>query len=160
MLAGAWLLRFSPASNREHAQAVQLYPRTTWLIMYCLMVLSVMGVMALVQRGSGWAERSLRPSGPAPARVVPRPVVRQVAAGMVCVIALCATTGASWSVNRYMPSPDESAMGIDAYRAHVLKRECLTVGAKDLRPNPDRGFWCGGVPADKWPLVCGREAPF
>ncbi|MFE1414199.1 hypothetical protein ACFW6F_25890 [Streptomyces sp. NPDC058746] len=172
VLATAWLLRFSLASDMERAQAVQLYPRTTWLIMYCLMVLAVLGVMALVQRGSGWVERALRRSGPAPARVIPRRVVQQVAAGMVCVVALFATMGASWSVNRYMPSPGESSMGIDAYRAHTLKkadgscpryapvRECLTVSTKNWRPNADEGLWCGGVPADKWPLVCGRESPF
>ena len=48
-------------------------------------------------------------------------MIRQLAAGMVCAVALFATMGASWSANRYMPSSDDDSMGIDAYRAHVIK---------------------------------------
>ncbi|MBT2479255.1 hypothetical protein [Streptomyces sp. ISL-94] len=172
VLVGAWLVRFWFASHMAHDQAVQLFPRTTWMIMYCLMILAVLGVMAAVQRGSGWAERSLRPSGPAPARVIPRRAVQQLAAGMVCVIALFATMGASWNVNRYMPSPDTETMGIDAYRAHGLKKpdgtcpryspykECADVSTWDWKPNHDDGrIWCGNIPYDKWPVVCGRKRP-
>ncbi|MEU9252888.1 hypothetical protein AB0D66_13690 [Streptomyces sp. NPDC048270] len=173
-LAGAWLARFWFASHMAHDKAVQLYPRTTWIIMYCLMILAVLGMMAVVNRGSGWAERTLRPSGAAPAaRVVPRRVVAQLAAGMVCAIALFATMGASWSVNRYMPQSDNMTMGIDAWRAHTIKKadgscprfapnkkNCADIVTNDWRQNPDDGeLWCGGIGPLNWKTVCGRKAP-
>ncbi|MFE9633933.1 hypothetical protein [Streptomyces sp. NPDC006463] len=172
-LAGAWLARFWFASHMAHDKAVQLYPRTTWIIMYCLMILAVLGMMAVVHRGSGWAERTLRPQGAEPtARVLPRRVVQQLAAGMVCVVALFATMGASWSVNRYMPQSDDMSMGIDAYRAHTIKKAdgrcprfapsktCAEILTNDWRQNPDDGeLWCGGIGPLNWQAVCGRKAP-
>ncbi|MER7464420.1 hypothetical protein [Streptomyces sp. NPDC097981] len=176
VLAGAWVARFWFASRMAHDKAVQLFPRTTWIIMYCLMILAVVGLMVAVDRGSGWIERTLRPSGAdtgaAPARVVPRRVVRQLAAGMMCMVALFATMGASWSVNRYMPSSDVDSMGIDAYRAHVIKKrdgscprfspvkDCQDIEKDDWKPNPIEDFiWCAGIVADDWPSVCGMKAP-
>lgn len=87
VLVGAWLARFWFAGHMAHDKAIQLYPRTTWIIMYCLMILAVLGMMAVVNRGSGWIERTLRPSGGGAgsgaglARVVPPRVIRQLAAG-------------------------------------------------------------------------------
>lgn len=171
VLVGAWLIRFWFASHMAHDQAVQLFPRTTWMIMYCLMILAVLGVMAAVQRGSGWLERSLRRGGPAAEPVIPRRTVQQLAAGLVCAIALFATMGASWNVNRYMPSPDVNSMGIDAYRAHGLKKangacprfgpkNCADVSTWDWKMNGDDGkIWCGNIPYDKWRVVCGRKGP-
>ncbi|MEU6866389.1 hypothetical protein ABZ924_24550 [Streptomyces sp. NPDC046876] len=180
VLAGAWLARFWFASNMAHDKAIQLYPRTTWIIMYCLMILAVFGVMAAVHRGTGWIERTLRPAaaaaggaaGAGAARIVPRRVVRQLAAGMVCVLALFATMGASWSVNRYMPSADADSMGIDAYRAHKIKlpgggcprfspgKDCEDIQKDDWKPGPIQDFiWCAGIVADDWPAVCGMKAP-
>ncbi|WP_406737966.1 hypothetical protein OG365_14310 [Streptomyces sp. NBC_00853] len=173
-LAGAWLARFWFASHMAQDKAVQLFPRTTWIIMYCLMILAVLGMMAVVDRGSGWAERTLRPSGAAPAaRVVSRRVVAQLATGMVCAIALFATMGASWSVNRYMPQSDDMTMGIDAWRAHTIKKadgtcprfapdkkNCADIITKDWKQNADDGqIWCGGIPPLDWKAVCGRKAP-
>ncbi|MFE4634684.1 hypothetical protein ACFRJ1_15095 [Streptomyces sp. NPDC056773] len=172
-LAGAWLARFWFASHMAHDKAVQLYPRTTWIIMYCLMILAVLGLMATVDRGSGWLRRTLRPAGgEAAARVLPRRVVVQLSAGMVCVLALFATMGASWSVNRYMPDKDATSMGVDAWRAHTIKKldgkcprfapvkDCADIHVKDWKPNGDDGFlWCGGIPSVDWGTVCGRRAP-
>ncbi|MEU9233032.1 hypothetical protein [Streptomyces subrutilus] len=173
-LAGAWLARFWFASHMAHDKAVQLYPRTTWIIMYCLMILAVLGMMAVIHRGSGWAERTLRPGDAVPgARVVPRRVVAQLAAGMVCAVALFATMGASWSVNRYMPQSDAMSMGIDAYRAQNTKKadgtcpryapdkkKCADIVTNDWRQRPDPGgIWCGGINPLNWPAVCGRKAP-
>lgn len=173
-LAGAWLARFWFASHMAHEKAVQLYPRTTWIIMYCLMILAVLGMMAVVDRGSGWVERVLRRDGAAPAaRVVPRRVVQQLSAGMLCVLALFAAMSASWSVNRYMPQSDNTTMGIDAWRAHTIKKadgscprfapdrkNCADIVTNDWRPNKDDGdIWCGGIEPLSWQAVCGRKAP-
>ncbi|MFD7629595.1 hypothetical protein ACFV7Q_26815 [Streptomyces sp. NPDC059851] len=178
VLAGAWFARFWFASHMAHDKAVQLFPRTTWIIMYCLMILAVFGMMAVVHRGSGWIERTLRAAragaadGAGAARVIPLRVVRQFAAGMVCVLALFAAMGTSWSVNRYMPSADVDSMGIDAYRAHTIQKrdgscprfsptkKCDAIEKDDWKPGPIQDFiWCAGIVADDWPAVCGLKAP-
>ncbi|MFJ3925663.1 hypothetical protein [Streptomyces sp. NPDC090022] len=181
VLVGAWLARFWFASHMAHEKAVQLYPRTTWIIMYCLMILAVLGLMITVRRGSGWAERTLRRGGDAgagAAPVVPRRVVQQLVAGLICVTALFATMGASWSVNRYMPAAEaannsQDTMGIDAWRAHTIKKpdgtcprfspvkKCAEPIVQDWKPSADDGhIWCANVAAKDWPKVCGRRAPF
>ncbi|MGW5846939.1 hypothetical protein ACWFQ8_03040 [Streptomyces sp. NPDC055254] len=175
VLAGAWLARFWFASHMAHDKAVQLFPRTTWIIMYALMILAVLGVMVAVQRGSGWTERTLRPSAADPSvRVVPRRVVRQLSAGMVCAVALFATMGASWSANRYMPThEDTNLMGLDAWRAHDIKlpdgtcprfapnKDCEDLQIKRWKQFADDGkIWCANIVAADWPAICGRRAPF
>ncbi|MFD3540475.1 hypothetical protein ACFWUQ_13370 [Streptomyces sp. NPDC058662] len=175
VLAGAWLARFWFASHMAHDKAVQLFPRTTWIIMYALMILAVLGVMAAVQRGSGWTERTLRPAGASPSsRVVPRRVVRQLSAGMVCAVALFATMGASWSANRYMPThEDTNLMGLDAWRAHDIElpdgtcprfapnKDCEDLQIKRWKQFADDGqIWCANIVAADWPAICGRRAPF
>ncbi|MFE5489737.1 hypothetical protein ACFQ7Z_07215 [Streptomyces virginiae] len=175
VLAGAWLARFWFASHMAHDKAVQLFPRTTWIIMYSLMILAVLGVMAAVQRGSGWTERTLRPASAAPsARVIPRRTIRQLSAGMVCAVALFATMGASWSANRYMPThEDTDLMGLDAWRAHNIKlpsgkcprfapnKDCEDLDVKLWKQFEDDGeIWCANIVAKDWPAICGRKAPF
>ncbi len=174
-LVGAWLLRFWFASHMAHDQAIQLYPRTTWIIMYSLMIIAVLGVMALVQRGTGFADRTLAAASPQGAtRLVPRRAMRQLAAGMVCALALFATMGASWSVNRYMPQDQKSdTMGLDAWRAHTIKKQdgtcpkfspvpdCADIITKDWEPKADTGqLWCAGIDEADWKAVCGRPAPW
>lgn len=166
-LADALLLR------REHGAhpADPALPRTTWIIMYCLMILAVLGLMALVQRGTGWLDRALRAKDSAVGVISPR-VLGQLSAGMVCAVALFATMGASWSINRYMPESSETSMGIDAYRAQEVKKadgtcpkyspvtKCADHIVKDWKPTPDTGLWCSGIPTEDWPAVCGRPAPW
>lgn len=178
VLAGAWLLRFWFASHMEANQAVQLYPRTTWIIFYCLLVLAVLGVMLAYERGSGWLRGVLGQTAPdRTVRIAPR-ATAQLAAGLVCAIALLGVTGGSWSANRYMPStnatPGIEDMGLDALRAHLLalddgqcppyspnkgKRACSPPnrGLHQYVTAPDEGkLWCG----DAWnerDIVCGRS---
>lgn len=173
VLIGSWLLRFYYAGRMSHDRAVQLYPRTTWIIMYCLMILAVFGLMALVNRGSGWGNRVLAVRGAA-TEAIPRRVVRQVAAGMVCALAVFGTMAAGWSINRYMPEdPAKNTMGMDAWRAHLLQKpngacpkyapngKCVVHEVKDRSQYPDDGvLWCAGIIAAEWPTVCGRKAPF
>lgn len=173
VLVSAWLMRFYYAGKMSHDRAVQLYPRTTWIILYCLMILAVFGLMALVNRGSGWGNRVLAVRG-AVAEAIPRRVVRQVAAGMVCVLAVFGAMGAGWSINRYMPEdPAKNSMGMDAWRAHLLQKPngkcpkyapnglCVVHEVKDRSQYPDNGvLWCAGIVAAEWPTVCGRKAPF
>ncbi|MBP0452461.1 hypothetical protein J5Y04_23380 [Kitasatospora sp. RG8] len=175
VLAGAWLLRFWFASHMAHSQTIQLYPRTTWIIMYCLLILAVVGLMVSLERGAGWLERTLRSSGrTADGPAIPRRVTRQLAAGLICAMALFATMGASWSVDRYMPQAESTnTMGLDAWRAHTIKKKdgtcpkfspvakCADIITKDWKPDTDKGFiWCANVSTEDWPAVCGRQAPW
>ncbi|MFF2142602.1 hypothetical protein [Kitasatospora sp. NPDC058190] len=176
VLAGAWLMRFWFASHMAHSQTIQLYPRTTWIIMYCLLILAVVGLMTGLERGAGWVERLFRSGGRAPSAgpVIPRRVTKQLAAGLICALALFATMGASWSVDRYMPQPESTnSMGLDAWRAHTIKKKdgtcpkfspvqkCADIITKDWKPETDKGFiWCANVSTEDWPAVCGRQAPW
>ncbi|MFD0261202.1 hypothetical protein ACFRKE_17770 [Kitasatospora indigofera] len=173
VLAGAWLLRFWFASHMAHDQAVQLYPRTTWIIMYCLMILAVLGAKLVYERGVGWIRTALDSAGaPAAARISPR-AMAQLAAGLICAVALFGTMGASWSANRYMPSANPSKvedMGLDAYRAHTLQTEkgvCPKYSpVKDCSPvnmelktyyfEPDSKLWCANADGE-FQAVCGRK---
>ncbi|MFJ2866300.1 hypothetical protein [Kitasatospora sp. NPDC087314] len=176
VLAGAWLMRFWFASHMAHEQMIQLYPRTTWIIMYCLLILAVVGLMTGLERGAGWLERLLRSNGRAASAgpVIPRRVTKQLAAGLICALALFATMGASWSVDRYMPQAESTnSMGLDAWRAHTIKKKdgtcpkfspvakCADIITKDWKPETDKGFiWCANVSTEDWPAVCGRQAPW
>ncbi|MFI6445568.1 hypothetical protein [Kitasatospora sp. NPDC050543] len=176
-LVSAWLLRFWYASRMEHDQAVMLYPRTTWMIMYCLMILAVFGVMLTVRRGSGWLNVALASAEGVRAKLPVRGV-RQAVAGAICAIALFATMGASWSANRYMPEldPTMNSLGIDSYHAHQLQRadgscspyapEGKCTPGRVLHASPpgtgqeDPQLWCAAVPGPQWPTTCGRPAPW
>ncbi|MFF8771542.1 hypothetical protein [Kitasatospora sp. NPDC015120] len=176
VLAGAWLMRFTFAGKMAQSGTVALYPRTTWIILYCLMILAVLGLMAAYHRGSGWLERVLRKDdAPAGTTVLSGRALRQLAAGLVCALALFGTMGASWSVNRYMPEHEKyGRMGLDAWRAHTIKKadgscptyapvsDCAGIITKDWEPDKDdkKFVWCAGVATEDWLEVCGRRAPW
>ncbi|MDQ3300510.1 MAG: hypothetical protein M3619_28355, partial [Myxococcota bacterium] len=87
MLAGAWLLRFYYARTMWDTKLVQLYPRTTIIITYCLLVLAGYAVYWWVQR---------RPADSA---------VRSRASliGAVTALLLLFASAASSTTDRYMP---------------------------------------------------------
>ncbi|MFE2410656.1 hypothetical protein ACFXDE_20180 [Kitasatospora sp. NPDC059408] len=176
VLAGAWLLRFWFASHMEHTQAVQLYPRTTWIIFYCLIILAVLGVMLTYERVFGWIRGTLEEVAPArAARISPR-VLSQLAAGLICAIALFATMGGSWSANRFMPStnPGVEDMGLDALRAHLQqldngkcpkyspyngKQACnpINMNLSEYTFGPDqKKLYCANATSKEYDVVCGR----
>ncbi|AUG77663.1 hypothetical protein CFP65_2847 [Kitasatospora sp. MMS16-BH015] len=169
-LGGSWVLRFWFAGHMQRDQAVMLYPRTTWLILYCFIALTVLAAM-IVSGGAArsWrrltASRKLRPSGS---------LGRRLAAGSLCGLAVFGAMGASWSANRYMPvlDPDSHTMGLDAYRAHTLAKadgSCPVYAPKhtctpphyDWRPKDsvDTSLWCGNVAYASWTAFCGGKPP-
>ncbi|KQV18484.1 MULTISPECIES: hypothetical protein [unclassified Kitasatospora] len=176
VLVGAWLLRFWFASHMAHNQAVQLYPRTTWIILYCLIILAVLGVKLSYERGAGRFRSAFEAVNPAKAVTLISPrTSAQLATGLICVIALFGTMGASWSANRYMPSanPKVEDMGLDAYRAHLQqldngecpkyspykgKQGCnpINMELSEYTFVPDQPhLWCANT-EDQW-AVCGRK---
>ncbi|MFJ7244765.1 hypothetical protein ACIQWA_08960 [Kitasatospora sp. NPDC098652] len=176
VLVSSWLLRFWFAAQMERTQAVQLYPRTTWIIMYCLIVLAVLGLMLAVRHTAAWSRTLSRPGGgPATGRSLL--TVRRITAAGVCAIALFTAMAGSWSANRYIPTtaPGVQDMGLDAWRAHAIKdadgrcpryspvATCADVNrglTARKESSDDPGLWCAGVPAAEWPVTCGRKAPW
>ncbi|MER7848737.1 hypothetical protein ABTZ03_32910 [Kitasatospora sp. NPDC096077] len=182
VLVSSWLLRFWFASQLERTQAVQLYPRTTWIIMYCLIVLAVLGLMLAAQRVTAWSRTLSHPGSgtPGTSGTSGGPsllTIRRMTAGGVCAIALFAAMAGSWSANRYMPTTDPGVldMGLDARRAHLLKdatghcpryspvATCAGINqnlsVRDTGPD-DLQLWCANVPGPDWPTTCGRKAPW
>ncbi len=104
MMLGAWLLRFFYAHLMWETKLVQLYPRTTPLIVYCLLILLGFGVYSLVERAAA------------------NSIVRGRAAmiGAMCSLLLLFCSVGSSMADRYMPlSSDPPGPGWFAYNAHV-----------------------------------------
>lgn len=167
-LVSAWLLRFWFAGHMEQNQAVMLYPRTTWIIMYSLITLAVLGVMLLGDGARSLWARVADPAGQG------GPLGRRLAAGSLCGLALFGAMGASWSANRYMPSdPAKGDMGMDAWRSHQLQRSdgscpVYAPGGTCTAPHPlgrpqdskDTRLWCGNVGPQDWLSFCGAKPPW
>jgi galactan 5-O-arabinofuranosyltransferase len=120
-LTSAFVLRFWFASRMYGSGTVQLWPRTTAAILYCLLVASSVGVATLARP---WARR-LAESDPMPSRgdendrVRPQPA-RRLAWSMGALAAAALVLGASASAiaDRYFPRDDNST-GRLAWIAHT-----------------------------------------
>lgn len=175
VLISSWLLRFWFAGHMQQTQTVQLYPRTTWMIMYCLIILGVVGIMLTSRallRLLRHVEAGQRVGG---ALRIPPTLGRRLAAAAVCATGLFATMGASWSVNRYMPvDPSLSSaatMGVDAWRAQTKATwngHCSTYApghnctAPWVTTAPARvmgapGVYCANITEEQWYDVCGHS---
>ncbi|GHF82415.1 hypothetical protein GCM10018790_70190 [Kitasatospora xanthocidica] len=164
-LVSAWLLRFWFAGHMERDQAVMLYPRTTWQILYALIALTVLAAMLATRTARALTARTFPTPSPT--------LGRRLAAGSLCAAALFAAMGASWSANRYQPSdPTHQNMGLDAWRAHHLQRTDGTCSPYAAGPCVAPHFlgrptdstypllWCGNIPTEQWTAYCGAPAPW
>jgi galactan 5-O-arabinofuranosyltransferase len=89
-MSGAWLARFWLAHTMEETKLVQLYPRTTMLILYCLLILAGIAAFSLLAR-----HRRSDPTHPVHGR-----------SGMIgafCALALVLGSAGSAIADRYMP---------------------------------------------------------
>lgn len=138
-LAGAWVLRLYLASRMWADQAVQLYPRTTAEILFCLLALGVLAIMISVRGALVWFGRLSASSGPG-TRGAP-PVARTPTSAGIAVIAAALLAGlfmGSATADRYMPRDDGSA-GYLAFVSHHVRQLNGTCGAwvpaEQCRPN-------------------------
>jgi hypothetical protein len=122
LLAGAWLLRFWFASQAFATGAVQLYPRTSAEILYCLLLLSVFAV----RYGAGWARGRLAD----PDRWRISPVAATV--GGLCAALLLGLSQGSAVADRYQPR-DDGSVGLLAYVAQMVRQPDGT--CPDYGPN-------------------------
>lgn len=132
LVAGAWVLRFSFAAQMYETGSVQLYPRTTPQILFCLIVLSVLAVRA------GLA-RLPRPSAASPSRT---PVVL---GGLAAALLLALSMGSSLA-DRYLPR-DDGSTALLAYVAQLVRQPDGTC--------PDFGAGC----ADDAAELLARDVP-
>ena len=94
MMAGAWLLRFQYARKLWQTRLVQLYPRTTPLILYCLLILTGYAVYWLIERRR-------------PPAATDRPPGSSGLIGAVTGLLLFFGSAGSAITNRYMPDGRE-----------------------------------------------------
>ena len=107
LLAGAWVLRLWLASQAYATGTVQLYPRTSAEILYCLLLLSVFAVRYGVRR---FGERL--PRGVSPVAVT---------VGGLCAALLLGLSIGSSVADRYQPRNDGS-VGLLAYVAQMVRQ--------------------------------------
>lgn len=113
LLAGAWVVRLSLASQMWATQSVQLYPRTNAEILFCLLALAVVAVLTLTER----AVPLVRPlTGRARWSRY-----RSVTIGGLCAALLLGLFAGSATADRYMPRNDDTA-GQLAYVAQLLRQ--------------------------------------
>jgi hypothetical protein len=98
-IVGAWLIRMWLASQMFDTSTVRLYPRTTIAILYALLALAGYGLFYLV---SSWRAR---PSAPLGLLVIP--------------LAFVLASGASATVDKYLPSPHQDSTGWFAWIAQA-----------------------------------------
>lgn len=105
-MASAWLMRFWLASRMYETQTVQLYPRTTPQILYCLLLLFGFAAYLVVRR---LGSRGRQPG-------------RATSLGVLCAVLLFGLFAGSAVADRYMPRSDDSA-GLLAYTAQLVRQE-------------------------------------
>lgn len=104
--ASAWFMRMWLASEQWDTQTVRLYPRTTAVVLYCLLILTGFGLMLAIRQ---WRDR--------PDRVMPTPRA-PVGLLLVPVLFVVASAGSA-TVDRYMPDERHDHAGYFAWIAHT-----------------------------------------
>ncbi|OLT00993.1 hypothetical protein BJF90_06760 [Pseudonocardia sp. CNS-004] len=146
LLAGAWVLRLAIASQMYDTQTVQLYPRTTAEILFCLLVLAVLAARYGGQRlQDAWRAHAVTANGHVPRNVAPvhaAPII-----GALCAALLLALSMGSATADRYLPRNDKS-VGLLAYVAQNVREPDGTCpaysGPIGCAPDPGtllRGEW-------------------
>jgi len=130
-MLGAWFLRFWFASQMYATQAVQLYPRTTIEILYCLLLLSGFAIYFAVQRFN----RQMTPATNGAAFILRRtPSATGPIVGLISAVLLFGLFAASALSDRYMPR-DDNFGGFLTYFSHFVRQENGTCSAYTM---PDR----------------------
>ena len=140
LLAGAWLMRFWLASQMYATQSVQLYPRTTPEILFCLLLLAVLATLHSGDRlQEAWRARAVADESgrPRPAATV----------GALCAALLLALSMGSATADEYLPRHDRS-VGLLAYVAQHVRQPDGTcpdyTAEQGCAPDPGallRGEW-------------------
>ncbi|MFF3212384.1 hypothetical protein ACFYYB_17150 [Streptomyces sp. NPDC002886] len=116
----AFLLRYWYASHMSAEGAVQLYPRTSLQIVYCMLALSGLAVYLGAQRITAWTRAN---EGRIPGRDALRAAGRRPRAAVIGVLVslgLLFGSAGSATADAYMPrKPSENTLGTLAWTSHV-----------------------------------------
>jgi galactan 5-O-arabinofuranosyltransferase len=150
LLAGAWILRLAIASQMYATQTVQLYPRTTAEILFCLLLLLVLAARYGGSRlHDAWRAHVVAGNGRVPRNATPL-------IGALCAALLLALSMASATADRYLPRNDGS-VGLLAYVAQNVRQpdgQCPRFsGPNGCAPDP------GALLRGEWPPGGGRASP-
>ena len=118
-LAGAWVLRLYLAARMWADNAVQLYPRTTPEILFCLLALGVLAIMLSIRGVFAWLARVQTASGYG-GLATSRPSASAGIAVVAAALLAGLFTGTA-TADRYMPRNDGS-VGYLAYVAHHVRQ--------------------------------------
>lgn len=141
-IVSAWLLRMWLAGNMYATGTVSLYPRTTMVVLYGLLLLTGLGVYYAVQAirehlRQTAAQPREHPSGAEPRRrLAPAPVL------LIPLLFLFASAGSA-TIDNYMPNRRADSTGWFAWLAHVDKQYDTGICS------PYAGEYCGE--AFYWP---------
>lgn len=118
--ASAWFMRMWLASEQWQTQTVRLYPRTTAVVLYCLLILTGFGVLLAVRQ---WRRRSAT-AGTATTGTAttggPDAGRSTVPVGLLLVPLLFVLASAgSATVDRYMPDERSDHPGFFSWTAHT-----------------------------------------
>jgi hypothetical protein len=141
LLAGAWVLRLAIAAQMYDTHTVQLYPRTTAEILFCLLLMAVLAARYGGQRlQDAWRARAVTGNGSVPRNATPL-------IGALCAALLLALSMGSATADRYLPRNDGS-VGLLAYVAQQVRQpdgRCPEFsGLSGCAPDPGallRGEW-------------------
>jgi galactan 5-O-arabinofuranosyltransferase len=111
IMVGTWLLRFRHARLMWKTKMVQLYPRTTAEILYCLLILTGFAIYLYTEDKRAQA----------PETSPLRSAWGGIAA--LCGIALLVMSAGSAIVDRYMPRPEANDYGHLAYLAQIMPHD-------------------------------------
>jgi galactan 5-O-arabinofuranosyltransferase len=115
-MAGAWVMRFAIASQMYATQTVQLYPRTTAHILFCLLLLAVLAALHTGRRlRATWQARSPAGNGSWSARSA-TPVLGALSAALLLALSMGSATA-----DRYLPR-DDGSPGLLAYVAQMVRQ--------------------------------------
>jgi hypothetical protein len=141
LLAGAWVLRLAIAAQMYDTHTVQLYPRTTAEILFCLLLMAVLAARYGGRRvQAAWRTPTVTGNGHVPRNAAPL-------IGALCAALLLALSMGSATADRYLPRNDGS-VGLLAYVAQHVRQPDGTCpaysGPGGCAPDPGallRGEW-------------------
>jgi galactan 5-O-arabinofuranosyltransferase len=150
LLAGAWILRLAIASQMYDTQTVQLYPRTTAEILFCLLLLAVLAARYGGRRlQDAWRAHTAAGNGRVPRNAMP-------VIGALCAALLLGLSMGSATADRYLPRNDGS-VGLLAYVAQNVRQpdgRCPEFsGPNGCAPDP------GALLRGEWPPRGDRASP-
>lgn len=115
LMASAWVMRFAIASQMYATQTVQLYPRTTAQILFCLLLLAVFAALHTGRRvHAAWQARAVAGNGRSASS--PAPVLGALSAALLLALSMGSATA-----DRYLPR-DDGSPGLLAYVAQMVRQ--------------------------------------